>query len=185
MDQQLFKKQNAVCIIYQTYSTTLPITCGVPQGSILGPLLFIIYINDICNTSQLLKFVMFADDPNVFVSHKSIKHIEKILNSELQNLVTWFKANKVSLNIEKTNFILFQRKAEMFPNKNIDLYMDNIKINQIQYTKFLGVTVDSKLTWKNHIAEIENKISKNIGVISRASKCLKTNYNNYKHYIVA
>ena len=142
----------------QSYSTTLPITCGVPQGSILGPLLFIIYINDICNTSQLLKFVMFADDTNVFVSHKSIKHIEKILNSELQNLVTWFKANKVSLHIEKTNFILFQRKAEMFPNKNIDLYMDNFKINQIQYTKFLGVTVDSKLTWKNHIAEIENKI---------------------------
>ena len=158
----------------QTYSTTLPTTCGVPQGSILGPLLFIIYINDICNTSQLLKFVMFADDTNVFVSHKSIKHIEKILNSELQNLVTWFKANKVSLNIEKTNFILFQRKAEMFPTKNIDLYMDNFKINQIQYAKFLGVTVDSKLTWKNHIAEIESKISKNIGVISRASKFLKT-----------
>ena len=89
---------------------------------------------------------MFADDTNVFVCHKSIKHIEKILNSELQNLVTWFKANKVSLNIEKRNFILFQRKAEMFPNKNIDLYMDNFKINQIQYTKFLGVTVDSKLT---------------------------------------
>ena len=104
----------------------------------------------------------------------SIDDIEKILNSELQNLVTWFKANKVSLNIEKTNFILFQRKAEMFPNKNTDLYMDNFKINQIQYTKFLGVTVDSKLTWKNHIAEIENKISKNIGVISRASKFLKT-----------
>ena len=64
----------------------------------------------------------------------------------------------------------------MFPNKNIDLHMDNFRINQIQYTKFLGVTVDSKLTssWKNHIAEIENKISKNIGVISRAGKFLNT-----------
>ena len=137
MYQQLFKNRMQFVSYSQTYSTTLPTTCGVPQGSILGPLLFIIYINDICNTSHLLKCVMFADDTNVFVSHKGIKHIEKILNSELQNLVTWFKANKVSLNIEKTNVILFQRKAEMFPNKNIDLYMDNFKINQMLYCSLI------------------------------------------------
>ena len=95
----------------------LPITCGVPQGSILGPLLFIIYINDICNISKLLKFIMFADDTIFFLSHEN-KCIQKILNSELQNLVTWFKVNKLSLNIEKTNFILFQRRTEKDPDKH-------------------------------------------------------------------
>ena len=158
----------------QTYSTMLPLTCGVPQGSILGPLLFIIYINDICNISAQLKFVLFADDTNVFISHESKKQMETILNSELENLDIWFKTNKLSLNTEKTNFIVFQKKSDLFPNENIRLYIDNVQINRIHNTKFLGVVLDSKLTWNKHITEIENKISKNIGVISRARNILHT-----------
>ena len=107
-------------------------------------------------------------------AHESIKYIEKILNLELQSLVTWFKANKLSLNVEKTNFILFQRKAQPNPNKSLVLHIDTFKVNQIEHTKFLGVVVDSNLTWKYHISETENKISKNIGVIARARNYLKT-----------
>ena len=104
------------------------------------------------------KFVLFADDTNVCISHDSIKQIENIFNSELENLVIWFKTNKLSLNTGKTNFNIFQKKSDLYPNENIRLYIDNVQINRVQSTKFLGVVLDSKLTWNKHITEIENNI---------------------------
>jgi retron-type reverse transcriptase len=91
------------------------IKCGVPQGSILGPLLFLIYMKDISNASSLLHFIMFADDTNVFMSNKSIDVLIKTINVELKHVGEWFKANKLSLNLQKTNFILFnsKRKTEL------------------------------------------------------------------------
>ena len=83
------------------------VTCGVPQGSILGPLLFIIYINDLHNSSSILTFLLFADDTNVFVSGKNLKELIININRELTNVDIWFRANKLSSNIEKTNFMLF------------------------------------------------------------------------------
>ena len=88
------------------------ITCGVPQGSILGPLLFLIYVNDIVKCSQILQFILFADDTNLFYSSNCIDELLCTVNYELNNLCNWFKANKLSLNIDKTKFILFGRKGK-------------------------------------------------------------------------
>ena len=85
----------------------LKITCGVPQGSILGPLLFIIYINDLCQVSDTLKLTMFADDTNLFCSSNDIKTL--FLNTNLEQISDWFRANKLSLNEDKTTFTLFHR----------------------------------------------------------------------------
>ena len=91
-------------------SEDLPIDTGVPQGSILGPLLFLIYINDLAQSSNILKFVMFADDTCIFAANKNPQVLTKILSDELPKVSDWLIANKLSLNIKKTNFIVFKKK---------------------------------------------------------------------------
>jgi len=122
--------------IKETQSSMLPIKCGVPQGSILGPLLFLIYIDDIQSSSKFLKFVHFADDTNVFLSSPNlIYRLVQSINSELALLSDWFKANKLSLNVAKTNYLFFGSKRpvkeNMFqnlPGWNRNLLIDNHEI---------------------------------------------------------
>jgi len=93
------------------------ITCGVPQGSILGPLLFILYVNDIVHTSSILKFVLFADDTTILYSHKNLPDKIEMINTELLKVTNWFKANKLSINVTKTNFMIMgtpQKKHSIF-----------------------------------------------------------------------
>ena len=152
--------------IGDTKSKILPIRCGVPQGSILGPLLFIIYINDITKVSKLFDLIMFADDTNLFIKDNDIHSLISKANTELEKISKWFKLNKLSLNIKKTNFILFKnkRKAQNVP---LELKIDNTRIEQIKKTKFLGVIVNETLTWDDHIKTVKQKVQKNIGIIFR------------------
>ena len=96
---------------YNGYSSPSKfIKCGVPQGSILGALLFLLYINDLCDVSKALDFILFADDTNIFYSHKDQNYLMEIVNTELKKSSSWFQANKLSINIKKSNFILFKTK---------------------------------------------------------------------------
>ena len=88
-------------------SISLPLTCGVPQGSILGPLLFLFLVNDLPNTSSLLTFYLFADDTILYLSSKNLNHLERILNQELKPIAEQMKCNRLALSISKTNFILY------------------------------------------------------------------------------
>jgi len=154
----------------KTISDLNTTNCGVPQGSILGPLLFIIYINDCVKVANSLHFVMFADDTNIFQSDTDIELLNRNMNSELGKLSKWFKANKLSLNISKTKFMLFTRRKNVHPD--FKLYIDNREIDRVESMKFLGVLIDEHINWKEHIRLICIKLARSIGVINRLKRFL-------------
>ena len=95
-------------------SNQLNVTCGVPQGSVLGPLLFLIYINDLPNSSSKLSFYLFADDTNIYFESHSLSILQKVVNKELRNVRKWLDANKLALNIDKTNCVIFSLCTKSF-----------------------------------------------------------------------
>ena len=155
--------------IGQHISDKAKITCGVPQGSVLviGPLLFLLYVNDIHKCSNL-----FADDTNILYADKNVKALETTINIELQKLYIWLTANKLTLKTKKSNFIVFhpyqrqlayQPKICMFDNEQ-NKYVD---LESKVYIKYLGVLINKNLSWKHHIDAIATKISKNVGLIAK------------------
>ena len=177
------------CVSYENVRSVFKkIKCGVPQGSILGPLLFLLYINDLPASSKLSELILFADDTNIFYSHRNIKDLFKTVNSELSQINEWFKANKLSLNVDKTNFTLFHKESQSdnLPLKLPTLYLNDIKIKREKFIKFLGVYIDEHINWKRHIDFIDKKVSKTLGILYRVRKllnvdCLKLLYFSFMH----
>ena len=128
----------------------MEINCGVPQGSVLRPLLFLLYINDLPNISNVLDFYLFADDTNIYYESDSIQDLEKTINKELHKLYLWLNINRLSLNIDKTNYIIFHRYNKPM-KQHISIY--------------LGVFIDSTLSRKHQISNISEKISQAIGIM--------------------
>ncbi len=137
---------------------------GVPQGSVLGPLLFLLYINDICESSKILKFFLFADDTTVYYSDKTNAGTEDLLNQELSKVSVWLAANKLSLNVKKSNFLHFHHGKH---KPTINLKLNETIVEEKEVTKYLGVFIDNKLTWKPHIEHVKTKLSKGNGMISK------------------
>ena len=144
-------------------SNFLPITCGVPQGSILGPLLFSIYINDMHRAISNSTVFHFADDTNLLFSHKDPSIIKKMMNDDLKSLFSWLCANRLSLNVSKTEFIIF-RPPKMSLDDRIVLTLNNTKIFESRKIKYLGLIVDDRLSWKFHIIELCKKLNRAVGM---------------------
>ena len=156
------------------------IKCGVPQGSILGPLLFILYINDLPNASKLTQPLLFADDTSIFYSHSDPSCLQSVLNEELQNFDAWLKGNNLSVNIKKTIYIVFKSTQKKL-DYNFSLSFGNQSLKQSNVVKFLGVYLDEHLTRKHHISFVCKQIAKSIGILfwSRFYLSVKTKLTLY------
>ena len=138
-------------------SDHLNISCGVPQGSVLAPLLFSIYINDLPNVSKVLSFFLFADDMNIYCKSHDLTHLQKIMNRELKKVKKWLDANRLALNIDKTDFVIFHSPHVKIPELIVIRFCRK-KIQRENCVKFLGILLDSNLSWKYHINELLNSL---------------------------
>ncbi len=138
------------------------VNIGVPQGSILGPLLFLLYVNDMKNSSDVLHFLQYADDSTTTYSSVNLNNCLAVMKSECNKVLDWLLANKLIINLNKTFLMVFtnrKRQAE------ISININNQTIKEINECKFLGVMLDNKLNWKSHVTHISNKISKSVAIL--------------------
>ena len=145
----------------------------VAQGSILGPLLFILFLNDFSRSSTLLLSILFADDTSVFLEGTEYSKLIKSLNNEPENVTKWLNANRLTVNMKNTLYMIFHRAK--FKTTGQDVVMQNSALTCVT-TKFLGVIIDYKFKWNDHITYVKNKISKSIGILYKIRRFLDMNH---------
>lgn len=169
-----------------TLSHALPIKLGVPQGSILGPLLFLLYINDILQSDSSAHFTLFADDTTILVGARTEEEVIRRAGEVVGNVVRWFRANKLILNGTKTSYLLFNPKPSSIPQP---IVTPEITISIAAEARFLGLTLDYKLKWCSHITDLKPKLSSAIYAIRSVrnnvdSAAAKLSYHSYFHSIM-
>ena len=154
-------------------SSLLDVLCGVPQGSVLGPLLFILYIADIVNCGKFECF-LFADDAGLLLADNKLKLLKKLVKTEVKLLHEWLIANQLSLNLTKTNYMLVSNINTLTAKdrKRFKITIGKYTIHEVEKTKYLGVILDNKLSWKEHIEYLITKLSQAAGVIYKLRDCL-------------
>ena len=151
-------------------SPTLHMKFGVPQGSILGPLLFIIYINDIPEIASFAKFILYADDANIILTAPTIEEVFEQLETLVKNLVDWVNFNGLALNLQKTKYMIFSR------SRNIELptplIISKLPIERKREARFLGVIIDESLNWTSHINTVLSKMARYVGIMYKLKNTL-------------
>ena len=157
-----------MCKVNQTTSKCRTVSCGVPQGSNLGPILFLLYVNDLPNCLKSTTASMFADDTNLTASGSTSTELYNKLNNDLENIHQWLLANKLTLNTSKTEYMIVGSRQRLGKiDEEAEIKLGDNKIKKISETKTLGVIVDDQLKWNSHINMVATKVSKGIGMIRR------------------
>ena len=158
--------------IGEVTSETLPIVCGVPQGSCLGPILFLTYINDLTNCSNLLT-KLFADDTGLLSSHNSIPTLENNVNYEMMKVHDWMVSNKLTVNIEKSKSMIITPQKHQI-NHDLSIKIDGTKLENVLSYKYLGIFIDSGLKWDKHIEHVVKKITRAVGITYKLKQYMPT-----------
>ena len=163
-------------------SSIKEILTGVPQGSVLGPLLFLIYINDLHKSIRFSKTYHFADDTSIIQSNPLLDRLSKQVNKDLSNLSNWLRANKLSLNVKKTELVIF-RPRKLKIDHSFKFKLDGKRLVPTHSVKYLGVLIDEHLLWNKQVAQIKMRLNRAIGMLSKLQinanfHILKTAYHS-------
>jgi len=158
---------------------------GVPQGSILGPMLFLIFINDICKVSSQAKCILYADDTNIFYTSKNIINDIDLINTDLNKFSDWFNSNRLTVNCSKSSFVIFGPKILTNTLSNVIINLNNDSIPRVSHIKLLGLTICENLSWQYHINNVSTKINKLTGIFRKLKNKLNPSilHNLYYSFI--
>ena len=166
--QSYLENRTQKCSVNGSLSSSCSLTCGVPQRTILGPLLFLLYINDLPNCLSNCEPRMYADDTHLTYAGGDLESIQLCLNEDLTNVFNWLQANKLTLNMTKTEFMLIGSRQRLGTLKASPTIRMNItQVSQVTSTKSLGVIIDDRLDWHSHIEKLTKKIASGIGCLKR------------------
>ena len=170
-----YLEDRAQYVTYDGYESDRgELLCGVPQGSVLGPLFFLLYVNDMISACPELELVLFADDTNIFAQGKDPKTMFQQVNSGLNELSRWFRCNRLTLNLKKTEYVFFG--GPKYRGRALDtLAIGGEIIKRVEGARFLGVWIDKELKWTTHIDNVITKVNQLLGVSGRASSALDGN----------
>ena len=171
------RKMRVKCTVTSTgkleYSEYKSVTYGTPQGSCLGPLIFIIFTNDLHKQLMSSSSLLFADDTTLYMTHRNLRYLRWCMEEDMKSLIAWFKANKLTLNLSKTECVLFQRGSGQ--RQTITLEINNTQITNTKDVKFLGMWINEYLNWQCHIAKLTLKLTRNLNLLKYSQKLIPTN----------
>ena len=164
-----------------TYSDTVDLSLGVPQGSVLGPLLFIVFINDLPSVVYFCKIVLYADDTALFFADRNIQTIQTALQEDLNAMGEWFSLNRLLVNCDKTTVMLFGSEKHLARSQGLSLFLLGKLLELSNTVKYLGLTFVASMDWHEHINNISNKVTHRLNLLGRIQKYLDRDTSKLLH----